>query len=626
MTRRSGDWYNLPGWLSDDSCMRKPAISGLLSLTVVFLLAGFFYLRDLNATSLWEDESWLAIAIGDGLPDVLTFSIHNGVHPPLYFFLAWFFARFAGDSELALRWMGGLVTLTGLALTYRLGRAMGGHRAGFFAMLLAAGSIYLIYLTRLARQYTLFYTLSVLVVYAYWRWSKRPDSHKWLIILGVAQTAALYTHYFSAWIAVTVALHGLFTLRFRHWLKLAGALLLCGIVFALWLPALHIQIENSPQGGIGYAIRDNTIVVENFTDRIFNTSRTVGALLLIIGLIAIAIQRRGRAGLLLVIWGGGTFGAVLYINERLPVYVDRNMLYLLPAFVLVYGMGLAGITQIPLRRFEGRARLAPAMLFSGWMLALALAGMFVYNGISVYATFWPTTQNWREAARQMAEFAHPGDVYVVAGESWSIDYYMRRYLHIRLPFIQMDDWTAQPQPGERIWLIDPRMAVRFEAIDALPLEMVQTRRIVVLPIVAELYQRPPEQVETIFGGQIALGMVDKPEMLTAAPGETLTLEVWWRAERSPAFDYSVGVMVMGPAGRMAGQDGGFDNGRIPAQALPPDRWIPDTRLITLPPDIAPGEYGIFITVYDWRDASRLPTVNHDANNLYPLATLRVKAH
>src|SRR5687767_11034765 len=104
--------------------MRKISLPGLLSVAAVLLLASFFYLHDVSAVSFWEDESWMAIAVSQGLPEVLAFSINNGVHPPLYFYLAWFFARFAGDSELALRWMGGLVTLAGLALTYRLGRSL----------------------------------------------------------------------------------------------------------------------------------------------------------------------------------------------------------------------------------------------------------------------------------------------------------------------------------------------------------------------------------------------------------------------------------------------------------------------------------------------------------------------
>ena len=60
----------------------------LAAMVGILLLASAFYLYDLNTVSFWEDESWMAIAIGDSLTDVWTFATQRGVHPPLYFYLA----------------------------------------------------------------------------------------------------------------------------------------------------------------------------------------------------------------------------------------------------------------------------------------------------------------------------------------------------------------------------------------------------------------------------------------------------------------------------------------------------------------------------------------------------------
>ncbi|MCU0514673.1 MAG: glycosyltransferase family 39 protein [Anaerolineae bacterium] len=597
--------------------MTPPRLIRWLPVLAALLFAAGLYVHDLAAVSFWEDESWLASATGDGLAQVIPFSIEHGVHPPLYFVLTWFFRQAAGDSELALRWWGGLVTLAGLALTYRLGQALGGYRAGVFAVVLAAGSIFLIYLTRLARQYTLFYTLCVLIVYAYWRWQGRPQDSRWLVILGVAQTAALYTHYFSLWPALSIGLHALLTQPPRRWWRLAVTLALSGAVFALWLPALAEQIRLSPAGGIGYAIRDNSIALQNLADRLFNTVTPAGLALCLAGTLALAGQRRGRAGLLLLLWLAGTTGAVLLINARLPVYVDRNLLYLLPGVVVLYGSGLAALT--------GRR--------AGVPVALALVALFIGGGLQAYESFWPRTQNWREAARQMLPFARPDDVYIVDGETWSLAYYLRHLAGGRRVYRDMATWTAAPpdhdrdRDHDRLWLIDPGMAVNFEALAALPPGLQLTRRIVVLPIVAELYQRPPQEPETVFGGQLALGRVAPAAHLTAAPGATVTLDLWWQARRVPAADYSVSVLLMGPDGRITGQDGGFDDGRIPAQALPLHTWIPDTRRLSIPPDTPPGTYRLLLTVYDWRepdpDLSRLPAPGADPDHLYPLLTITI---
>ena len=52
-------------------------------MVAILLLASASYLYDLNSISFWEDESWMAIAIGDGFTDVWQFATERGVHPPL---------------------------------------------------------------------------------------------------------------------------------------------------------------------------------------------------------------------------------------------------------------------------------------------------------------------------------------------------------------------------------------------------------------------------------------------------------------------------------------------------------------------------------------------------------------
>jgi hypothetical protein len=587
-------------------------------LTLILLLAAYLYLDDLNATSFWEDESWLAIAIGDALPDVYTFSVENGVHPPLYFYLAWFYARLAGDSEIALRWLGGLISLLGLALLYPLGKILfGSQRAGVFAVLLAAGAIYLIYLTRLARQYALFFTLTILVMLAYQQWRKNPAAYRWLIIVCLAQAALLYTQYFGGLLLPVMALHALLTLPRRYWQKIWAALFVSGCLFVLWLPALQAQIANSPPGGIGYAIRDTGDVLKNLADRFSNGQWVSGGVLVALGLLAIVLQRKWHTGLLLMLWSVPTIGAILWLNAvYLPLYIDRNMMYVFPAGILLSAGGLAGMS-----RFFNIKH--PALQKLGYGMSLALALIFIGHGLAIYDSFWQKTTNWRSPAQHIAQVARPDDGYVLAGELWSLDYYMRRYMGVRLPLQRMDDWIKTPISAERIWLIDERLAVNFDAIAALPPGLIQTRRIVYLPVVAELYQRPPEQIDTVFGEQIALSYPDKSNKRTLKAGDVVRFDIWWQAHRPPEFDYSTSLVIMGENGVLVQQDKAFDDGRLNATALPVQIWQPDTRTLVIPPDASPGRYTVFITVYDWRTGERLSTSTQDPEELYPLGDIQI---
>ncbi|MEL6526202.1 MAG: hypothetical protein AAFQ07_10885, partial [Chloroflexota bacterium] len=100
----------------------------LAMMVSVLLLASLFYSYNLDAVSFWEDESWMAIGIDDGLVDLWVHATDNGVHPPLYFYIAFFLKPLIGLSEFALRWMGGLITIMGIAFTYRLGVTITGDR------------------------------------------------------------------------------------------------------------------------------------------------------------------------------------------------------------------------------------------------------------------------------------------------------------------------------------------------------------------------------------------------------------------------------------------------------------------------------------------------------------------
>ena len=70
-------------------------------------------------------------------------------------------------------------------------------------------------------------------------------------------------------------------------------------------------------------------------------------------------------------------------------------------------------------------------------------------------------------------------------------------------------------------------------------------------------------------------------------------------------------------------DGNFDSGRLDAQVLPLDAWTPDSRQIVIPPETPAGEYIIRVTVYDWRDNTRLPVNDANELGLITLTTLTV---
>lgn len=258
-------------------------------------------------------------------------------------------------------------------------------------------------------------------------------------------------------------------------------------------------------------------------------------------------------------------------------------------------------------------------------ISLVIAAGFIIWGLYVYPLFWPGTADWRGIMEILARDARADDIFVLNGEPYSIDYYLRRFLGERVEILPMRAWwkSENPEISGRIWLIDSDEAVRFEAIAAIPDNMLMTRRLVRLPVVAEFYQRVPDEASASFGEQLALGY-SNVETLTIRRGETLVLDVWWQALQMPDFNYSAAFYLMSDGWVLTQVDGNFDSGRLDAQVLPIGIWIPDMRLINIPADAPLGEYELKVTVYDWRDSTRLAIDPASSENLFTLLRVIVE--
>lgn len=577
--------------------------TALACLVLILFLAAGLYLAHINQVSFWEDESWMAMALKGDLAHVWRFATERGLHPPLYFYLGWFYTRFTGDSELALRWLAGLCGLVGIAWTYRLSASWFRRRAGVYAALLAAGSLFVIYFGRLARHYSLFFALAAVLVWVYGReWQNAQDEKpgkRHFLLTALLQAALLYTHYFGIWMAVVIGLHGLLTLPRRYALRLLGGLALSGVLFLPWLPSLIAQFSSSEQG-LGYVNQGIGLNLRAYLDRLFNGEYALGCILVILGVAAIRSSWRSdhstvgistkSIALLLGLWLTVPLLFSLLINTRFAWFIERNMIFTLSGAYALFGAGLAWVNRYRLGKFA----------------APLTALVFVALGLMRYDTFWPfITPDWRDLVGAMAADARPDDIYVLNGEPYSLAYYLERAMKTPVDSIPLKTWTAQLTAAERIWLIDANWSVQARARETLAADMQMTRQIVLGVLVAEFYQRVPAEVSTVFGEQIAFGS-RLPEILQASPGTDLTLDLWWRAVSTPETDYSVGLYLVNSSGTTVAQrDGGFDQGRVPAYALPTDRWTPDARGLSIPPDLPPGKYLLTAAVYDWRDNQRL---------------------
>ena len=168
----------------------------LLALTVAAGAAIRF--AGLGSQSWSPDEGVTVALLKLGFADLFTAVRHSESTPPLYYVLAWVWAKVFGLNEYGLRSLSALAgTLTEPA-AYVAGASLVTRRVGLVAAALAAFSPLLVWYSQEARSYAL---LVLLVTVSFALFSQRR-----LWWWAAVSALALATHYFAAFVIAPEAI------------------------------------------------------------------------------------------------------------------------------------------------------------------------------------------------------------------------------------------------------------------------------------------------------------------------------------------------------------------------------------------------------------------------------------
>lgn len=404
------------------------------ALLLLILLAFALRVSGLAAQSMWRDEVDALRFSQAPVKTLLGYLSLPGWNGPLFYFLLRLWIGLVGRSELAMRTLSLWFGVLGVALLYRLGREWFSPWIGGLAALLMAASPYMVWYAQDLKMYALLCALALAAIYLYRRALHGDDWRLWaMVILLVWVTVAV--HVIGGLLVPWMAVLGVVwwpVVRSRWRLVLASLLMM--VLPGLVLAALRSGTAGEAvrlllQGGyIGYTFVPLVGMVSILAHAFSRGITGVGGIwplgLALFGLLAGTLlwpqgrpagawfrfvrggaltspgtgeqptTEEGRSVLSAWLWLIVPVLGLYVISLRVPLFVDRYLIWIGPAFYLLIARG---IDQV-------RRRVPVAA-------ALYVTALLALNGWGVWAqATQPIKSDWRAAAAYVRQGRQPDEL------------------------------------------------------------------------------------------------------------------------------------------------------------------------------------------------------------------------
>ncbi len=320
----------------------------MVTVAALTVLAAVLRFARIGHQGFWFDEANTALLVHFSPGKMLGLIPQTESTPPLYYCLAWVWARIFGYTEAPLRSLSALAGVVTVPVAFGAGAKLISRRAGVIAAALTACNPLLIWYSQEARSYELLVLMSAasLLAFAYARSEPTPGAlTAWLLTSALA----LAIHYYALLVVAPEAAYLLVAHRRARPVQIAvGLVAICGLALiplaisqnqtghASWIAPIPLRPRLGqiiPQFLIGFQSPAQSIL------------EPLAAAIAIIALVLLAlradpIERRGAvlAGAIAV---GGLLLNLVLVAGGIDDLITRNVIALwMPAALLIAG-GLA---------------------------------------------------------------------------------------------------------------------------------------------------------------------------------------------------------------------------------------------------------------------------------------------
>ncbi|MGZ4260606.1 MAG: glycosyltransferase family 39 protein [Solirubrobacteraceae bacterium] len=374
------------------------------TVAALTLLGAALRFARLGAQGFWFDEGNTALLVHLSPGRMLGLIPQSESTPPLYYCVAWVWARVFGFAEAGLRSLSAVAGVITIPVTYATGRKLISRRVGVIVAGLTACSPLLIWYSQEARSYSLLVALSAVSLLALACALEQPTPLTlgcWVLASGLT----LATHYYGVLVIVPEALWLLAARRRQRSVQVAvGLVALCGLALiplALGQNATGNTnwIAPIPLGSrLGQVIPQFLVGFQTTAQSVLEplaAALAVGALVLLaLRSDAPALRRALALGAVAV---GGLLLNLVLIAVGVDDLITRNLIALWVPVALVVAAGFGA-------RWAGRLGVAGAV-------AMCAIGVTAAIGVATNRAF--QRPDWRVVAHMLGSAPASGRVILI---------------------------------------------------------------------------------------------------------------------------------------------------------------------------------------------------------------------
>jgi 4-amino-4-deoxy-L-arabinose transferase-like glycosyltransferase len=388
---------------SQPSVVSTPEIAprgDILVLAVLTLAGAGLRLFHLGAKSLWQDEPAMVAIARMSLPHfVRVWWYGEASFQSVYFLLmrGWIHL---GSSEAWIRLPAALFGIAAIPLIYLVARKLVGSRPALASAALLAFSSTHVYYSQEARTYTMTILLVLLSSWFFVQAVEQGREKDW-IAWTIFSVLAVYGHYFASLVMVAQACSLFLCKKPAPWKRMVLHALL---ILAMAMPGMTYVFRTSPEFLTG------ALNVKPTPKQLLHLALFLGGsgeklvlatILWAAGVRAIWRERLGRAeaeifwrGMLVLLWAVLPIFLVAVVSLHYPVFVQRYMIFSLPAALMLAGRGMSALPKRNLGR---------------WLVVVLCAASMV----NIVLGYRKPREDWRGATDSIIRSAAPGDALLI---------------------------------------------------------------------------------------------------------------------------------------------------------------------------------------------------------------------